>query len=110
MASTKKTLDPRTQTPENKTDVTKRFMELYMETVASPADVDWFFALIEKPENRKMYTNKLNGEKYEDIDIPKVRQQFCARFYPNLNSVKKTKLSFTDRIKLLRDAKNQLDT
>ena len=106
MASTKKTLDPRTQTPENKTDVTKRFMELYMETVASQEDIDWFCSVIEKPENRKMYTNKLNGEKYEDIDIPKVRQQFCARFYPNLNSTKKTKLSFTERMMLLRNKKD----
>ena len=52
-----------------------------------------------------MYTNKLNGEKYEDINIPKVREQFCAKFYPYLNAKKKTNLSFTDRIKALRSKK-----
>lgn len=31
MAGTKKTLDPRTEKPETKTEVTKKFMELYME-------------------------------------------------------------------------------
>ena len=61
--------------------------------------------VIENPDNRKMYTNKLNGEKYEDINIPKVREQFCAKFYPYLNAKKKTNLSFTDRIKALRSKK-----
>ena len=105
MAGTKKTLDPRTQKPETKTEVTKKFMELYMETVATAEDVEWFIGVIENPDNRKMYTNKLNGEKYEDINIPKVREQFCARFYPSLNAKKKTNLSFTDRIKALRNKK-----
>ena len=105
MAGTKKTLDPRTEKPENKTDITKKFMELYMETVATKEEVEWFYSIIVKPENRKMYTNKLNGEKYEDINIPKVREQFCNKFYPSLNAKKKTNLSFTERIQALRDKK-----
>lgn len=105
MAGTKKTLDPRTEKPETKTEVTKKFMELYMETVATAEDVEWFIGVIENPDNRKMYTNKLNGEKYEDINIPKVRELFCARFYSYLNAKKKTNMSFTDRIKALRNKK-----
>lgn len=105
MASTKKTLDPRTDKPETKTEVTKKFMMVYMETVASQDDVEWFCDIIQKPEYRKMYTNKLNGSKYEDIDIPKVREQFCARFYPYLNAKKKTNMSFTDRMMALRNKK-----
>lgn len=105
MAGTKKTLDPRTDKPESKTEVTKKFMMLYMETVATAEDIDWFCEIIQKPENRKMYTNKLNGEKYEDIDIPKVREQFCSRFYSYLNAKKKTSMSFTDRMMALRNKK-----
>lgn len=105
MAGAKKTLDPRNDKPENKTDITKKFMELYMETVATNEQVEWFYSIIVKPENRKMYTNKLNGEKYEDIDIPKVRELFCNEFYPYLNAKKKTNLSFTERIEALRGKK-----
>ena len=102
MASSKKTLNPLTDKPENKVDVTKSFMVAYMESVASEEDVNWFIDVIQKSENRKMYTNRLNGEKYEDIDIPKVRELFCKKFFPYLNAKKKTSLTFTDRILSLK--------
>ena len=108
MAGAKKTLDPRTQKPENKTEVTKAFMEKYMELVATPEEVDWFCELIEKPENRKMYKSSLTQKEYEDIDIPKVRKAFCDKFYPYLLKKKETGQpapDFTTRIKKLRDGK-----
>lgn len=99
MASAKKTLNPLTDTPENKVEVTKPFMIAYMESEkATQEDVNWFIDVIQNPENRKQYTNRLNGEKYDDINIPKVRELFCKRFYPELNAKKKTALTFTDRI------------
>lgn len=99
MASAKKTLNPLTDKPASKVDITKSFMIAYMESeIATKEDVEWFADLIQKPEYRKICVNRLNGEEYEDINIPKVRELFCKRFFPELNTKKKTALSFTDRI------------
>lgn len=99
MASAKKTLNPLTDTPTNKVEITKPFMIAYMESEkATQEDLEWFTSIIQNPDNRKEYTNRLTNEKYVDIDIPKVRELFCKRFYPELNAKKKTTLSFTDRI------------
>lgn len=85
MAGTKKTLNPLTETPTNKVDVTKPFMLAYMKSVATDADKKWFKELVANPENQKEYKNQLNGGTYIDIDIPKVRKEFIDRFYPQLN-------------------------
>lgn len=96
----KRTLNPMTETPQNKVDITKSFMEAYMKSEkATKADLDWYISIIEKPENRKTYKSSLTGKSYEDIDVGKVRSLFCDRFYPNLNSSTSKKMSFTDRIK-----------
>ena len=98
MASSKKTLNPLTDTPTNKVDITKPFMLAYMKSEKATAeDIAWFKKIVSDPENQKVYTNKLNNQKYTDIDIPKVRGFFCERFYPQL-TVKKTKSSFIDSI------------
>ena len=111
MAGAKPTLNPLTDTPKNKTEVTKPYMYAFMESEkASLEDVEWFYELISKPENRKMYKNKFkqsedDPDEYEDIDIPKVREAFCARFYPNLNVKNKGPRTFTDKIEALRAKK-----
>lgn len=99
MAQAKKTLNPLTDTPVNKTDITKPFMLAYMKSEkATPEDRAWFKGIVANPENQKEYINKLNNQPYIDIDIPKVRLAFCERFYPNLVSKKNTKKSFIDSI------------
>jgi len=90
MAQAKPTLNPLTDTPKNKTEVTKPFMIAYMKKVATEEDKDWFKTIVSNPENQKEYINRLNGQPYTDIDIPKVRLAFCERFYPQL-AVKKKK-------------------
>ena len=99
MASSKKTLDPMTETPKTKTDVTKPFMLAYMKCPKATAeDRAWFKAIVTNPKYQKEYVNKLNGGTYIDIDIPAVRQLFCERFYTSL-TVKKTKnKTFIDEI------------
>lgn len=99
MAGTKKTLDPMTETPKTKTDVTKPFMLAYMKCPkATPEDREWFKKIVSDKKYQKTYVNKLNGGTYIDIDIPAVRQLFCERFYTNL-TVKKTKnKTFIDSI------------
>ena len=99
MASSKKTLNPLTDTPTNKVDITKPFMKAYLSSgKASAEDIAWFKTIVSNPENQKEYINKLNGMPYTDIDIPKVRMYFCERFYPQLLAKKSSNKSFIDSI------------
>lgn len=99
MGTAKRTLNPLTDTPVSKTEITKPFMLAYMKSEkANEEDRAWFKSIVSNTENQKTYTNRLNGEPYLDIDIPKVRQFFCERFYPNLLAKKKTNKTFIDSI------------
>lgn len=98
MAGTKKTLNPLTETPTNKVDVTKPFMLAYMKQVAKPEDKEWFKEIVSNPDNQKDYKNQLNGSTYTDIDIPKVRKAFIDKFFPNLNAKKEKNKTFIDSI------------
>lgn len=98
MASAKKTLNPLTDTPTNKVDITKPFMLAYMREVASPEDREWFKKIVAQPAYQKEYINKLNGKPYTDIDIPKVRKEFVNRFFPQLNAKKEKNKTFIDSI------------
>lgn len=98
MASSKPTLNPLTDTPTNKTQITKPFMLAYMKSEKATAeDKAWFKSIVGDPAYVREYTNQLDGSTYEDIHIPKVREQFCKRFFPNLLEKKKTK-SFIEEI------------
>lgn len=98
MASAKKTLNPLTDTPSNKVEVTKPFMLAYMRQVADEEDKAWFKKIVSNPDNQKEYTNQLNGTPYMDIDIPKVRKAFINRFFPQLNAKKDKNKTFIDSI------------
>ena len=82
MASAKKTLNPITDTPTSKTE----------------EDKAWFKKIVADVNNHKEYINKLNGQPYTDIDVPKVRKFFTDRFYPQLNAKKEKNKSFIDSI------------
>lgn len=98
MASSKPTLNPLTDIPTNKTQVTKPFMLAYIKSEkATDADRAWFKALVADPKNQKEQVNQLTGETYLDIDIPVIRKAFIDRFFPQLNA-KKGKKSFIDEI------------
>lgn len=99
MAQAKPTLNPLTDTPKSKTDITKPFMLAFMKSEkATEEDKKWFKTIVSNPENHKKYVNRLNGVVYTDIDIPKVRLEFCKRFYPQLAAKKKANKSFIDSI------------
>ena len=98
MASSKPTLNPLTDKPTNKTQITKPFMLAYMKSEKATAeDRAWFKKIVSDPANQKEQINQLTGEPYIDIDIPVVCKAFVDRFYPNLNA-KKGKKSFIDDI------------
>ena len=95
----KTTLNPLTDTPTKKTEVTKDFMLAYMKSdKASKEDKEWFKGIVSQPENKTVKMNPFTNENYEDIDIAKVRKAFIERFYPNLSVKKKGKKSFIDEI------------
>lgn len=94
----KKKLDPRTDKPMNKLEITKEFMYDYMKTVATPEDKEWFKAIVSNEEYHKEYKNSLNGTTYTDIDIAKVRELFVERFFSYIKKKKKSKLTFIDSI------------
>lgn len=96
MAKTK--LDPRTDKPKNKLEITKPFMEDYMKLVATPEDIEWFKEVVSNPENHKEYKNSLNNTTFTDIDIAKVRDLFAKRFFPYIGKKKKEKITFIDSI------------
>ena len=102
MAQAKPTLNPLTDTPKNKTEITKPFMLAYMKSSrASREDIEWFKDIVRNPENIKTYYNRFTQENYQDIDIPKVREKFCERFYPNLIEKKKKNKTFIETIESL---------
>ena len=99
MASAKKTLNPLTDTPTSKTDVTKPFMLAYMKSEKATAeDREWFKKIVSDPKYQEEKVNKFGGGTYIDIKIPEVRQLFCERFYPHLSVKKKKTKTFIDSI------------
>lgn len=94
----KKKLDPRTDKPMNKIEITKDFMYDYMKTVATPEDKEWFKSIVSNKEYQKEYKNSLNGTTYTDIDIAKVRELFVDRFYSYIRKPKKKKVTFIESI------------
>ena len=94
----KATLNPLTEAPTNKTQITKAFMIAYITSgKATPEQIKEFKKVVK--DNQKEFTSKLTNKTYEDIDIKAVREKFCDMFFPQLNikKVKKGK-SFTDII------------
>ena len=98
MASAKPTLNPLTDTPTNKTQITKPFMLAYIKSeLATAEDRAWFKELCVKHQEKKVSQLGKTEKEYIDINIPEVRLAFCKRFFPNLVAKKKTK-SFFDEI------------
>jgi len=98
MASAKKTLNPLTDTPMNKVEVTKPFMLAYMREKSTDEDKAWFKKIVSDKKYQKEYVNRLNGQPYIDIDIPEVRKEFIKRFFPQLNARKEKNKTFIDSI------------
>ena len=99
MSSAKKTLNPLTETPSNKVEVTKPFMLSYLKSgLADPDKVKQFKKFVAKKENQKEYINRLTNEPYTDINIPVVRKEFCRLFFPQLLEKKKSGGTFIEEI------------
>lgn len=85
--------------PETKTELTKANMLKYIKTHGSDEDKKWFVELME--DNRLQKTSNINGSVVNGYDLPKVREAFAKRFFPEL-SKKKSKAkrpTFEDELK-----------
>ena len=106
MASKIPTLDPMTQKPTQKREITKDFMLAYLESeLATAEDVKWYIELTNDPANRKMYKSKLSGTEYEDIIKKNVVDAFCKRFYPHLLEKNSSKPKFEDKLQRILNKK-----
>jgi hypothetical protein len=86
-------LNPRTDTPNKKSQITKDFMLGYIRFKGTEEDREWFKAVVNKnvkeksdesgatteAENNKTSTGK-------EIDLKKIRSEFCQRFFPHLEN------------------------
>ena len=86
-------LNPKTDIPSSKTQITKQFMLGYIKEKGTEADKAWFKKIANDYKIER--TSKLDGKTYQDIDIKPVRQAFCDRFFPQLN---KSSNSFFDEV------------
>ena len=80
------TLNPMTDTPTSKTQITKSFMLAYMRSEKATAkDRKWFKDFCNNQENKMTVTSNLPGvDPKTDINLKKLRVAFCEKYYPNL--------------------------
>ena len=98
MATKRATLNPITDTPTNKSYITKDFMLCYMEKVADKSGKEWFKALVF--DNMIEKKNSLTGENTTTPNWKVIKNAFIEKYFPNLNKAK-NKIDFIDRIKNL---------
>lgn len=82
MAKKRKELDPLTEKPENKSDLTKTYMLGYIKAHGTDEDKAWFKELVRN--NKVMKKSALDGKEYPQLDLAPTRQAFCERFFENI--------------------------
>ena len=86
MAKKKPELNPKTDTPQSKSDITKNFMLGYIKEFGSAEDKEWFKKLVREHKVEKV--SALDNKPHNTLDIVPVRTAFCERFFNNLNKTK----------------------
>lgn len=82
-----KTLNPLTDEPTKKTELTKDFMLTYIKVKGTEEDKKWFKEEVKKYTVEK-YINLKEGKKVKGLDLKPLRNEFADRFFPNLNKTK----------------------
>ena len=92
MKTKKRKLDPRTEVPTCKSDIDKVYVVEYTKLHGTAEQR----ALIKKTilENMEDKVSQLTKEPYKSIKMGKVREVFCAEFFPQLNDKKNGKKTF----------------
>lgn len=82
MAKKRQELDPKTEKPKQKSDLTKTYMLGYIKEHGTDEDKAWFKELVRN--NKVMKKSALDGKEYPQLDLAPTRQAYCERFFPNL--------------------------
>lgn len=76
-------LDIIRNTPTKKSDLTKENMLAFIKT-KSQEERAWFKELMGKHKVKKI--NNLTKEEYEGYDLPKIREEFAIKYFPEISS------------------------
>lgn len=76
-------LDLTLNTPKKKSDLTKENMLAFVKT-KSQEERTWFKTLMGKHKVRKI--NNLTKEEYDGYDIPKIREAFAVKYFPEISN------------------------
>ena len=98
--------DLKKNTPTKKTELTKDNMLKFIKTYGSPEEKQWFVDLMKG--NTITKTNNLTGKDVTGYDLPKIREAFAQKFFPEISAKNKSaskksskKLSFEDELAAL---------
>lgn len=92
--------------PKKKSELTKHSMLKFIKENGTAEDKVWFFDLMNANVIKKK--SNLTGDVIEGYDIPKVREEFAKKFFPEISNQAKNKkktstktMSFKDELKAL---------
>ncbi len=75
-------LNPLTDIPTKKIQVSKQFMLGYIKAHGTDEDKEWFKKLVR--DNKVMKVSSLDHKEHKTLDIAPVREAFCERFFENV--------------------------
>lgn len=86
----KEKLNPLTQQPQTRTDLTKDYIKGYIKAHGTEEEKQWYIALVrETPKVER--TNQLTKKKYYTDDMKKIRVAVIDKFFPQLKPKPKKK-------------------
>lgn len=101
-----KVKDLKLNPPTKKSDLNKDSMLKFIKENGTGEDKEWFVTLMNNNKIKKK--NNFTGEVGDGYDLPKVREEFAKRFFPeisskakNANKRKKENTSFEDQLAAL---------
>lgn len=89
----KKELNPLTDTPKNKLDITKNFMYGFVKSKGNE-EMKWFAEVVSKHIIEKKAPNSQKGVR--TYDVKPVRDEFCKKYFPNLIKSSKAEEELND--------------
>jgi translation initiation factor 1 (eIF-1/SUI1) len=72
--------------PKSKAELTKVNMLKYVKAYGTDEEKKWFVDLME--ENRRKKISNIDGSEVNGYDLPKVREEFAKKFFPDLSKKK----------------------
>lgn len=88
--------------PKKKSELTKESMLLFMKDKSvSKKEKKWFVDLMKSNKVKKK--NNLTGEIIETYDLPKVREEFAIKYFPEISSEARKNIKAPSKKKSFED-------